>query len=83
MLRTLFVTVCLLTAPPALAADLAETSTSELPSANLPLPVRNVLAHRQLPTDTLSLFVFNLKKCRSPKVFGLFELGKYCMALTV
>lgn len=64
MLRPLFLTLSLLTAIPALAADLAETSTPETPSVNLPLPVRNVLAHRQLPTDTLSLFVFNLDQGR-------------------
>ena len=64
MLRLLILTLSLLTAIPAQAANLAETSTPESPSANLPLPARNVLAHRQLPTDTLSLFVFNLDQGR-------------------
>ncbi|MEM9404264.1 MAG: D-alanyl-D-alanine carboxypeptidase/D-alanyl-D-alanine-endopeptidase [Pseudomonadota bacterium] len=38
----------------------AEAPVVQPDQAELPLPVRNVLAHRQLPMDTLSLFVFNL-----------------------
>ena len=62
ILLTLLLPSLLLMALPASPAETTADATSgaESKTANLPLGVQNVLGHRQLPTDTLSLFVFNL-----------------------
>ena len=66
MLRTILLTLLSLTALPAISAEtatetaIAETAKIDSTKVDLPFGVQNVLTHRQLPTDTLSLFVFNL-----------------------